>query len=107
NIFKERCIRKYQEEEAIYREAVGIVKAVWPQFSELIQTINPRISLQTKDREQFESESDPKTFGEIIYNMKNGCPVHWAEILVHEIAHHYLTVLLGTTKIGADTNARL
>ena len=35
--------------------------------------------------------------------MKSPCPVHWAEILVHEIGHHYLTILLGTTVIDAET----
>jgi len=103
NIFKDRRIQNYPEHEAIHNEALGIIEAVWPKYFELIQAINPRISFQTEDREQFESESDPKTFGEIIYNMKNPCPVHWAEILVHEIGHHYLTMLLGTTAIEVET----
>lgn len=103
NIFKDRSIKKYPELEFIHEEALSIIKLVWPEIFELIRTIRPRVSFQTEDRAQFESESDPKTFGEIIYNMKNQCPVHWAEIMVHEIAHHYLTVLLGTMPLDAKT----
>ena len=103
NIFKESRIETYPEEEAIHEAALSIIKAVWPEFFDLIQVIQPRISFQTEDRSKFESESDPKTFGEIIFNMKNRSPEHWAEILVHEVGHHYLTILLGTTQIAPET----
>lgn len=106
NVFKEPRIETYPEEEAIHQQALLIIKTVWPDFFDIIQAIQPRVSFQTEDREKFESESDPKTFGEIIFNMKNRCPVHWAEILVHEVAHHYLTILLGTTQIAPETKSK-
>jgi HEXXH motif-containing protein len=104
-VFKDSELHKFESEEILFKEAMSIIVQVWPEIGSLIERINPRISLQTTDRSQFESESDPKTFGEIIFNMKSDCPVHWAEILVHEIAHHYLTILLGTS--GIDDKMKL
>ena len=106
NVFKDRRTQEYPDQEGLHQRALEIIATVWPDIYELIKKISPRISFQTEDRAQFESESDPKTFGEIIYNMKNQCPVHWAEILVHEVGHHYLTVLLGTTAMPEETKTK-
>ena len=55
--------------------------------------VRPRLSKTTKN-DPFESASDPKTFGQILFNMKSDCPVKWAEIIVHELGHHYLNIVL-------------
>lgn len=96
NILKEKILRKYPEKEKTLNQAFYIINNSWKNFFELIENINPLVSLQTNDRKQFESESESKAFGQIIFNMKSDCPVHWAEIIVHEIAHHYLNVILAT-----------
>jgi len=103
NILKERILEKYPIEEMLFYESVNIIKDSWREFYDLINEINPIVSFQTNDRSQFESESDAKFFGQIIFNMKSKCSVHWAEILVHEIAHHYLNVMLATTPMSAET----
>ncbi|PIP89342.1 MAG: hypothetical protein COW79_13085 [Bdellovibrionales bacterium CG22_combo_CG10-13_8_21_14_all_38_13] len=103
NILKERILEKYPIEEMLFYESVNIIKDSWKEFYDLINEIKPIVSFQTSDRGQFESESDAKFFGQIIFNMKSKCAVHWAEILVHEIAHHYLNVMLATTPMSSET----
>lgn len=102
NIIKTPRNEYFLEKEELYQQAMSTISEVWPEIFALTETISPRISFQTDDRKEFESESDPKTFGEIIFNMKSTCPMYWAEIIVHEISHHYLTVLLGTIEIDGD-----
>ena len=103
NILKEKILEKYPIEEMLFNEAVNIINGAWKEFYDLINEINPMVSFQTVERSQFESESDAKFFGQIIFNMKSKCSVHWAEILVHEIAHHYLNVMLATIPMSAET----
>lgn len=92
-----------QDREEIYFEAMRDIELVWPEMHQLIKTIGPIISFPSSDH-VFESASDPKIFGEIIYRMDSQCPVKWGEILVHEIGHHYLYVITSTKKNGEVFN---
>jgi len=90
------CHRE-DRKETRYNEALEIIKTVWLEMHSLIISISPMMSYPGS-MHVFESASDPKLFGEIIYRMDSDCPVKWAEILVHEIGHHYLYVITSTKK---------
>ncbi len=106
NIFADAVLETYPEQEERYQDARSVIEKYWNKVHDLIEVINPRVSLQIEGR-RFESESNPKEFGQIIYNMKKESIAYWIEILVHEIGHHYLTVLLGTTKMNGQFKAKL
>ncbi len=95
DIFREEKFEHFSERETVYEEASQLVAMAWPQYGEMASIIRPRISGTTQN-DLFESASDPKTFGQILYNMKSDCPVKWAEIVVHELGHHYLNIILTT-----------
>ena len=88
---------EFTNKEKTYLEAMDIIKKAWPEIYLLIQVVSPIISL-TRDSDKFESASIPHLFGEILYCMKSNCPIKWAEIIVHEIAHHYLFVMTSVKK---------
>lgn len=98
-IFEDQKIEKYPEHEEVYAKAIELIATAWPEFYALIMIVQPRLSFQVDDRQEFESQTDAKTFGDIVYKMNSDCPAMWAEIIVHEVAHLYLNVLLATTKI--------
>ncbi|MCY4644273.1 MAG: hypothetical protein OXB88_06600 [Bacteriovoracales bacterium] len=89
---------KYEEKRKLYNDSRNTIKAVWPQMHKLIETINPRIS--DKSPKEFESVSNPKVFGEVLYDMKSNDPIKWGEILVHEIGHQYLFVTTSTKNLA-------
>lgn len=95
DIFRNPKSDIFLEKNKIYREAENLIEAVWPEYFQLIRIIEPRLAQTTKD-DPFESASDPKTFGQILYRMDSDCPVKWAEILVHELGHHYLNIVITT-----------
>jgi len=92
-----RCLDSelYQNHEETYRQAVDLISSVWPEYHAMIQAIEPRLA-KTTDDDPFESASDPTTFGQILFRMDTKCPVKWAEILVHELGHHYLNIIITT-----------
>jgi len=107
SIFRQKKPSHSQIKNGVYLKSKELIHEVWPDYSNLIKTINPIISFQTEDKQHFESESNPHTFGEIIYNMESNCHVHWSEIIVHEIAHHYLNVLMATNVLDKNIHHKL
>ena len=57
---------------------------------------------------EFESSSDPKTFGQIYFDMERKSAFGWAEILAHELGHQYLNahLALGYKNIKAPMKER-
>ena len=88
-------IEKYFKKENIYQDAVNIINKIWPMMGSLIEAVRPIISFPDHN-EHFESRSDPKVFGEIKYNMESSCSIKWAEIIVHEMTHHYLFAVMAS-----------
>lgn len=95
DIFREDDVAIYKDKVRIYRRAISLIDSVWPEYSRVIDIIQPRLSL-TVSEDLFESASDPKTFGQITYSMDSDSPVKWAEIIVHELGHHYLNIVVTT-----------
>lgn len=85
------------EFETIYKEALSLIQTYFPEMSKIIKSISPIVSYPIEGK-TFESASHPHTFGQIYYRMDSTCPVKWAEILVHETAHHYVEALTVATK---------
>ena len=73
SIFEDQSINNYPELEMKYLKAREIIKSYWPELACLIEVIEPRVSFLPNDDLKYESSSDPKTFGEIIFNMENSC----------------------------------
>lgn len=95
DIFRTNISSILLSKETLHQESLQVIRRVWPEYFKLIQTIKPRLSRPTKN-DLFESASDPKIFGQILYRMDSKCPVKWAEILVHELGHHYLNIVVTT-----------
>lgn len=95
DIFRNEQADCFSDKKYLYDEALGIIQSCWPEYASMLTLIHPRLSMTTQD-DPFESASDPKTFGQILYRMDSACPVKWAEILVHELGHHYLNIVLTT-----------
>ena len=93
----------YRKEKKLYSDAMAIIEKVWPSMYSLIKTTGPIISF-IRPNDKFESASDPHCFGEILYAMNSNCPIKWGEILVHEMAHHYLFVITATRNINEYLN---
>ncbi|MGE4107361.1 MAG: HEXXH motif-containing putative peptide modification protein [Bacteriovoracia bacterium] len=95
DIFRSHESEIYSEKEKIYQEAISLIASTWPEYFKIVKAIQPRLAQTTID-DPFESASDPQTFGQILYRMDSDCPVKWAEILVHELGHHYLNIVITT-----------
>lgn len=95
DIFRNDRVEIFSDKEPIFLEACALIEKVWPDYIAVVNAMNPRFARTTSD-DLFESASDPKTFGQILFNMKSTCPVKWAEIIVHELGHHYLNIILTT-----------
>lgn len=78
--------------DALYAQAVHLIRKSWPEMADLIAFLDPRVSLPPES-ETYESASDPLRFGQIYFNQKKATAIDWARVLVHEIAHHYLFIL--------------
>ncbi len=95
DIFRSKKCELYPEKEVIYQKSLQLIRSVWPEYFEVIKIIKPRLSM-TMANDPFESASDPRIFGHILYRMNSECPVKWAEIIVHELGHHYLNMVVTT-----------
>ena len=85
------------ELENIFSEALEIVQQYFPEMYKIITIINPRVSFPLEGK-TYESASHPHSFGQIFYRMDSSSPTKWAEILVHEIAHHYVEAMTVSIK---------
>ncbi len=107
SIFEDQNTSNYPELEEKYLKARKIIKSYWPELDCLIEAIGPRVSFLPNDSLTYESSSDPKTFGEIIFNMEHPCVLRWVEILTHEIGHMYLNILLATSHMTPENKSKL
>lgn len=76
-------------DEQLFVSAKRLIKRVWPAYGVILDALQPRMSLTDKN-DTFESSSDPKLFGQILYRFDSHDRCKAAEIIVHETAHHYL-----------------
>ncbi|MDB5036774.1 MAG: motif protein [Bacteriovoracaceae bacterium] len=95
DIFRSNTCKLFLKKETTYQKALKLIRGVWPEYFEVIKIIKPQLS-QTMVGDRFESASDPKIFGQILYRMDSNCPIKWAEIIIHELAHHYLNMVVTT-----------
>ncbi len=95
NIIFDSSLQRYPEKEALYSAARTIIGVVWKKLFAFEQIIKPRMCFPRQGVEH-ESASDPQVFGLIEYVMNSDDPVKWAEILAHELGHHYLTIVFAT-----------
>lgn len=107
SLFEDQNIMNYPDLEAKYLKAREIIKSYWPELDCLIEVIDPRVSFLPNSNLKYESSSDPKTFGEIIFNMEHPCVLRWVEILTHEIGHMYLNILLATSQMNSEIKSKL
>jgi len=76
--------------------ALDIIAESWKPLYDLIGIVHPRICYPSSDilaERNFESASDPKYFGHLYFAMTRKTPMGWAEIIAHEMGHHYLFVI--------------
>ena len=90
-------VKNYQKGEGTCKEAIAIIEQIWPEMYGFINAVNPIIS-HIDPHGKIESESNPRIFGEIYYNMLSDCPIKWGEIISHEMAHHYIFIVLAAKK---------
>ncbi len=86
-------------------EALEIISTVWPEFRLLIRLGLERV-VKRKAGEKFESWSDPKRFGEIVFSYKRTTVLDWIEILIHEVTHIYLFAVTSQKKFMKFKNLR-
>jgi hypothetical protein len=87
------------QNETHYQEAQQIIKIAWPEFSEIVDNVVEIVGLPPTG-ENFESASSPKLFGLVYYKMDSASSIKWAEVIVHEVAHHCLFVYSASNKFN-------
>ena len=84
----------YQKEDELCKAGLDVIAKAWPDLTKLIQVIEPRIVKLRSDMEaidgDYESSSGQTMFGHIYFTMNRTNPMGWAEIVAHEVGHHYL-----------------
>lgn len=94
DIFSTSQTDSYKKESELCSAGIDIIADAWPQLAKLIKVVEPRIVKLRSDMEaidgDYESSSGQTMFGHIYFIMNRSNPMGWAEIVAHEIGHHYL-----------------
>lgn len=83
--------KPFEKSPTLLKESVNLLEIVWPELHKFNLELNP-VYIEPIDGE-YESASDPKRFGLIEVRQKRKGIYPLAEILAHELAHHYLFIL--------------